>query len=632
LPHAAASSSPLVRFGVFELDLESGELRKQGRRVKIDHQPLRVLECLLEQPGRVVTREELRQKLWPSDTFVDFEQAINSTIKRLRQTIGDSSDSPHFVETLPRHGYRFICPVSGGPQAAGPEAASGPRQRIAAIALFAVASAALVAIGLNFRRPSEQMTAIAVLPFDNLTGQADLAYLVDAIHDELITELAQIGGLKVISRTSVLRFRHPAKPLREIAADLDVDGVVEGAVSRDGQRWHVTAQLISARDDHHVWAASYERSDRELAVIPRQITREILGRLGIKVLPHEQARLAKTEAIRPEAFRAYSNGQYYAAKLTPDALQKAVHHFHEALDLDPSYAAAWQALGSAYEALGNWGGRSDDRRGAQAEFRLRAFAALQRAVDLDPGLRESHQALGRMRFAEWEWEEGKKAFERAREVDPTYPGFTIYLLATARFDEAFDAQRRAAELDPLNYYTQVAVGWTAFMAGRYDDGIAALRSVIDLNPALPPAHYELAWCLAKKGKYTEALTECDTSLALLRRQQPKTYVAQACEWVYAAAGRRREALEFARRIEADLEDDARFTRLAHVYDALGERDRALAYLEKAYQQKAASLPRQWYVPMLSDEIKADPRFQDIIRRTGQPWAKFPSPRATGQPR
>ena len=627
MPPSARALSSVVQFGVFELDLESLELRKNGRKLKIEGQPVQLLRCLVERPGHVVSREELQQKLWPSDTFVDFEHGLNSAVKRLRQALDDSADTPRFVETLPRRGYRFVCPVTAASVDVPERRAFAWNGWIAGMVLLVIATLAIMFLGVQRGSSAvPSVSSIAVLPLENLSGAPDQEHLVDGLHDEVITELAQISALKVISRTSVLRYKGQKKPLREIATELGVDGVLEGTVRRDGERWRVTAQLISARDDHHVWAQGYDRGARDLAAIPREIALGIARRLEVTLLPPERARLAKTEGVDPAAYNAYLKGNHHSAKFTDDGFKKAVRYFQEALDIDPTYARAWGGLGGAYHGLSGWGGPWDDESTSHPEYFRLAEAALNRAVALDPTLMEPHRALGRMKLKAWDWQGAAREFERAHELAPNHAGFPVYLLNQGKFDEAVATQRQNAKLNPLGYASQLTVGMMAFMAGHYDEAIASLKKTIDLDPQPPLAHFELAWCYAKKGMYSEAVASCETSLALMRRTAPKTFVATSCEWVYAVAGRRREALELAHRLERQT-NKAFVLRLAHVYDALGDRERALMYLQKAYEGKAGDLPHQWYMPMLSDAIKADPRFQEMIRGTGNPWARFPAARS-----
>ena len=620
---------PIIQFGSYTLDVLAEELHKNGTRIRLAGQPLKVLLLLLQRPGKVVKREELRQRLWPSDTFVDFESGLNNAVKKLRDVLSDSAETPRFVETLPRRGYRFICPLNGA-AAHTPSSATWWRDHWRTAAVFGMLSACLSGLlTLNVTGVRERLfgmrgdfpiRSLAVLPLENLIGDTQQEYFVDGIHDELITEVAQIGSLRVISRTSVLRYKQQLKSLPEIARELDVDGVLEGAVQRSGDRIHLTVQLISARNDRHVWAQSYDRDLRELPALPGEIALTIAGQLKIHLTQREQDRLAGVKTVDPDVYKAYLKGRYYAGKWTNKDLWQAIRHFQEALDLDPTYAPAWAGIGACYEYLGSFASGADL---SSADARIRAKAALARAVELDPTLREPHQALGRMKLADWDWEGGAREFQRAKDLDPTWQGGTVYLLKTGRFDEAAAAQRWETEIDPLGYDTQLVLGWTYFMAGRFDESIAQLKKVIQLDPGIHHAHYELAWNYAKKGMYEEATAQCETALAIVRKRQPEAFAAQGCGWVYAMAGRRREALEIAHNLEKQLAGDDTSIQLAHIYDALGDYNRALAFLSKAYEERADHLPNQWYTPMISDRLRAAPRFQELIRRTGIPWATFP---------
>ncbi len=624
-----AQALPIIRFGSYTLDVPAGELHKNGTKIRLPDQPFQILLLLLQRPGEVVTRDELRHHLWSSDTFVDFERGLNSAVKKLRDVLGDSAETPRFVETLPRRGYRFIYPV-GEAAPKGRVLPEPPRPRPVAwllaglSVLLAGAFVFVVAARRNWLAPKNtggSIRSIAVLPLENHTGDPQQEYLVDGIHDELITEVAQMGGLKkVISRTSVMQYKGSRKPLPQIARDLNVDGVLEGGVQRAGDRIRVTVQLIAASEDRHVWAQTFERDSRDASLLPAEIASAIAGKLGMQLAPEARVRLGEMKPVNPEVYRAYLQGRYYAGKWTNQDLWQAIRHFQAALDLDPTYAPAWAGIGGCYEYLGTFASGADL---SSADARIRAKAALTRAVELGPTLREPHQALGGMKLDEWDWEGATREFQRARELDPGFAP-SRYLVHTGRFDDAVAAARRGAELDPLGYDTQLNLGWTYFMAGRFDESTAQLKKVILLDPGIHHAHYELAWNNAKTGKYREAIAECETALAIVRKRQPEAVTAQGCGWVYAIAGRQREALEIAHHLEKKQAGDDGSIQLAHIYDALGDRTHALAVLSKAYDEHAKALPNQWRSPMVSDELKADPRFQALIRRTGIPWATFPS--------
>lgn len=633
MPQPASALPGVVRFAAFELDRSAGELRKKGLKLRIEGQPLQVLELLLERPGQVVTREELQQRLWPSDTFVDFEQGINSAIKRLRQALDDSTQTPRFIETLPRRGYRFIYPLST-PSDPSDRPPSEPRSRVASrrfligAVCLAAAVGGLVATGVwQFagtgvdRRP---VIRLAVLPLENLSGDAGDSAVLDELHDELIARLNEVGAFAVIARDSAVRYQERMASLPDVATVLNVDAVLICEVHRKGQGWHLTAYLTPPQRSERLWTKGYEANGRDLALVPSWVARGLADHFRVVLTAREEVRLAKAKPLDPSLFRAYATGQQHLHKWTPDALRKALVSFEEAIAIDATYAPAWAARGEAFLVLGETGAGQGDEESIR-----RAEAALVRAIELDPTLREAHESLGRLRFRAWDWSRGAREYELANEADPHHPGFPVYLLALGRFGEAVEAQRRAARLDPLNYSSQLIVGWTAFMAGQFDEAIRALKATIDLDPRESHGHRELAWAYAATGRHSDAIRECETASALMIKEGSNAAVPGGCEWVYARAGRRAEALEMARRIEqAPGGTSHRFMRLAHTFDALGERERALSYLQQAYDARAASLPQAWYVPMLSNAIKADPRFQDLIRRTGQPWAKFPPVRVT----
>lgn len=607
-----------VRFGAFEADLRTGELRKRGLKIRLEGQPMQVLVLLLERPGELVTREEVKQRLWPANTFVDFEVSINAAVKRLRQALGDSAETPRFIETLPRRGYRFIYPIE--PEEPLSAAPWYVRRRVAVLAGAAAISVVLFwsSTWLARYHGRPELTSLAVLPFENLTGEPEQEYFVDGLHDELITELAQISALKVISRTSVLRYKQQKKPLPEIARELGVDGIVEGTVRVGGDRVRMTVQLISAKDDRHLWAQSYDTDPHELPRLPGLIAWSMAKKLHIELTAQERTLLDNAKGVDPAASRAYFKAHYYASKVTREHLWKAIGYFHEALDADPSYAPAWAGLGECYERLASQ---------AQENTLAQAKEALEKAVALDPLLREPHQALGRLKLAAWDWEGAAREFQRAHEVDPSWEGPELFLLVSGQAEKAVAAARRSAALDPLTYGTQLSAGWTYFMAGHYDEAIAQWQKTARLDPNIHHAYYELAWGYTKKRMFPDAIRECETALAKLQQKQPDARVVASCGWVYAAAGRRNEALEIARQLEANRGEGASIA-AAHAYDALGDHERALEVLTAAYKDHDARLPRQWLSPMLSNEIKADTRFQELIRRTGNPWARFPTAGAT----
>lgn len=630
------TTSHLIRFATFQVDFKTGELLKNGLRIRLQDHPLKILAMLVERAGDVVTREELQQSLWSTDTFVDFEHGLNKAVNKLREALGDAAEHPRFIETLPRRGYRFVAKLEVPAPPAPTEDARPARTRWRHWAAIGIGAAGL-AIGLGVllalnvgglrnwlrgRPAPERITSIAVLPLENLTGDPQQEYFVDGIHDELITQLAQVGSLKVISRTSVMRYKKDKPPLREIGRELGVEGVLEGTVRRAGDRLHVTAQLISVRDDRHVWARSYDRDVRGVSMLSSEVARTVAQQLNVQLTPQEQALLSNAKPVDPAAYTAYLKGKYFAQKVTNEGLHRAIEFFREAIDRDPGYAPAWAEMGDSYEFLSGYGLRGDDL--SKKDALLRAKAAVERAIELDPTLGGPHQALGTMKMNEWDWEGAERMFQRAHDLDPNYGVYSFYLIMAGRFDGAVAAARRTVERDPLAYSERLFLGWTYFYARRYDESIVALKRAVELDPRIHHAHYELAWNFAMKSKFGEAISECDTSLALMRQTQPEAVAANECGWVYGLVGRHRQALEIARQLEKSADEAQNYTIVAHIYDAVGQRDNALEWLEKAYKNHDPWLPRQWAMPMVSEELRADPHFQELMRRTGNPWVKFPA--------
>ncbi|MCH8947330.1 MAG: winged helix-turn-helix domain-containing protein [Acidobacteria bacterium] len=349
------SASQVVRFGVFEVDLQAAELRKNGVKVKLQEQPFQILNLLLERPGKVVTREEIQKKLWPADTFVDFEHSLNAAVKRLREALGDSADNPRFVETLPRRGYRFIYPVEGRPstalgikgQAGLDGRRIGRRAWLAALGLLALAA---VVVGLNvgglrdklLGRPAPgAITSIAVLPLANLSGDPEQDYFVDGMTETLITELSKIGALTVISRQSVMQFKGTDKPLPEIARELNVDAVVVGSALHIGERVRITVQLIEAASDRNLWAENYDRELRDILALHSEVARAIAREIKITLTPQEQVQLGRAQPVDPETYQLYLKGNFQLTRLSQTGFRKAVEHYQQAIEKDPAYAPAY---------------------------------------------------------------------------------------------------------------------------------------------------------------------------------------------------------------------------------------------------------------------------------------------------
>src|SRR3989454_2954136 len=397
-----------VRFGIFELDADAGELRKQGTRMKLQEQPLQMLQVLLQRPGEVVTREELQQKIWPSDTFVDFDHGINNAIKRLREALGDAAETPHYIETLPRRGYRFI-------------------GKIECEAL--------------------RMRSLAVLPLENLSHDPQQEYFAEGLTEALITTLAKVGELRVVSRTSAMLYKGVHKSMREIARELDVDAIIEGIVLRVGRRVRITAQLIDAAKESHRWAESYERDLRDVLALQTEVAQAIAREIRIKLTPLDQARFAEVVPVEPDAYEAYLRGRYHWNRRSGEGLGKAIHYFQQTIAEDPTYAAAYSGLADCLSALGWWGFVSPNEGCGRAKK-----LALQ-AVELDPSLSEARASLAwASMLYDYDFAAAEREFERSVELNPHYPTahqwFGLYLAMMGRYEEAYTELKRAIRLDP----------------------------------------------------------------------------------------------------------------------------------------------------------------------------------------
>ncbi len=546
----------LIRFGVFELDLRSGELQRQGRKIRLEGQPVQILICLLENPGELVTREELHRKLWPADTFVDFEQGLNAAVKRLRQALNDSADNPRFIETLPRRGYRFIAPMHAvaltGDESAvqvAPAFTDAPpipdlpkakdqaqihlsentvpavrlrwprilkRSGIAILAMLAILTSWILRPGTH---PPPAIRSLAVLPLENLSGDISQDYFSDGMTDELITELGQISELRVISRTSIMTYKGVHKSLPQIARDLNVDAVVEGAVLRSGNRVRITAQLILAAADKHLWARSYDGEMGDTLALQKQVARSIASEIRIELTPHEQAALKNGTRVSPEAYDAYLKGRYFWNKRTADGLRKAIDYFDQVIATDPNYAEAYAGLADSYALAGDW----EYGVLAPKEAYPRAKAAAAKALELDNTLGEAHISLAFcLDGFDWDWESAGKEFRRGIELNPGYATghhwYAWHLTTLGRNDEAISEMKKAENLDPLSLIISAELAEEFLIAHRYDEAIKQSRKTMALDPFFAVAHFELGQAFVQKHMYNEAIVELQKAIELSARQ------------------------------------------------------------------------------------------------------------------
>jgi len=466
---APAPAARVLRFDTFELDLRTGELRKHGAKLRLQGQPLQLLGILLQGAGNLVTREELRAQIWPADTFVDFDHSLHNAIGRIREALGDSAEIPRYIETLPRRGYRFIAPVEEvqAPRisTARISEANGNKTREAVAvglptaqrAAFAVILCFCVASGLGawaawrhfyVKSPVPPIRSLAVLPMQNLSGDVAQEYFADGMTDELITDLAKVGALRVISRTSVMRYKGTKKGLPEIARELNVDAVVEGSVMRSGNRVRITAQLLHAPTDKHLWAESYERDLGDVLRLQSEVARTIAQQVRAQLTPQQQARLGSAPVVNPEAYEAYLRGRYYLSNqfTMAEPLNRAKSYFEESIRKDPGFALAYSGLADSYVYLAIF--RQLSPEGAYRP----AKEALRKALELDDSIGEAHDTLGVLSWrSELNWNAAEREFNRAIALAPSYScaheDRALYLSFMGRRAEALAEIAKSSELD-----------------------------------------------------------------------------------------------------------------------------------------------------------------------------------------
>ncbi len=613
-----------VRFGVFEVDLRSGELRKQGLKIKLQGQPIQILALLLERPGELVTREELREKLWPADTFVDFEHGLNAAIKKLRAALGDSADSPRFVETLHRRGYRFIYPVEGVSRVSPAAGATGldgrsigRRAWLAALGLVALLA---VLIGLNVGGLRERLLggvgpvpieSLAVLPLKNLMGDPEQEYFVEGMHEALTAELSKISALKVISRTSAMRYKETDKAMPQIARELGVAGLIEGSVLREGDQVRITVQLIHGPSDKYLWAGSFDRELRGILALHSEVARAIAGEIRIAVSPAEQARLARTPSVNPEAYQLYLQGRYYWNKRNPEGFEKAIQLFNQAIQKDPNNALAYSGLADSYVLLDFWI--------SVQEALPQALAAAGTAVALDDSSAEARTSLGfaLMRY-QWDWAGAEREFRRAIELNPGYATahhwYAVLLTSLGRHQEAYREIMRARDLDPVSPIIAHHVGLHFYCLGDYDQSLDWNRRTLEIDPRFPIAFVNLGRSYLQKGMYEQAIAEMQRAMEVCG--DCPSLLGQLGH-AYAAAGRRGEARRILERLKKQSRSLYLSYPIAEIYLGLGDEDQALTRLEQAHKERSAWMIYIRVEPKW-DPLRRDPRCQDLLRRMNFP--------------
>jgi TolB-like protein/DNA-binding winged helix-turn-helix (wHTH) protein/Tfp pilus assembly protein PilF len=605
------SPQPRVSFGSFELNPSEGELRKSGLRIKLHEKPLQVLLTLLKHPGEVVTRKELQERLWPQDTFVEFENGLNNAISRLREALGDTAESPRFIETIPRRGYRFLPEVS--PAASSSPASGSFRLWLLAI-LFSVGAALVLGVASHFAVPrSKAMQSLAVLPFRNLGAGTAEEYFTDGMTDAVTTKLAKLGVSKVISETSVAQFKDTKKSVPEIARALSVDGVVEGAVLREGNQVRITVQLIRADTDRHVWAESYQRQMTDILALQEDVALGVARAIKLELSPGAAAQSASPQPVNAEAYEAYLKGRYFMQKRDQSAMH-AKDYFEQAIQLEPGYAPAYAGLSDFYVlAL------------PPKEALPKAKEYAQKALQLDPNLPDAHISLAYIYFYDdWNWLSAGEEFQRAISLAPglaeSHRWYAVYLAAMGRMAEAMRQAQRALELDPLSISAHHGAAIAAISAGQYDRSIEEGRKIIELDPNDPRAYLDMGVGHLQKRMYQEALQDTEKGIAASHRDP---FVLSIAAHVYGRLGN----LEQAGKLVQEMRAASQKTFVppfffATAFVGMGKEKEAMEALEEGYKTHDPDMvglnSTAWFEP-----LRSDPRFQNLVTRMLFPPVNLP---------
>jgi TolB-like protein/DNA-binding winged helix-turn-helix (wHTH) protein len=656
-----ASSRRQVRTGFFEVDLASGQLLKNGRKLPLQEQPFRVLAMLLERPGEVVTRQELQARLWPADTYVGFDEGLNTAIRKLRTAFGDSAGNPRFIETLPRRGYRFIAPVTETTTASGVSAVldaigtkedevavAGSGQAVSApdypalapgvqkwrskavVLVTAFLILALTVVAYITRKHSSPGSApakramLAILPFQNLSNDPAQEYFSDGLTEETITDLGQLSpeNLGVIARTSAMAYKRTDKTIGQIGRELGVDYILEGSVRREGGKARVSAQLIRVSDQTHLWAENYDRELADMLDVQNDLGRSIAEQVSANLTPQRQIELSKKHIVNPEAYDLYLKGRFYWNQRTPGAIKESIGYFVQATAKDPNFALAYAGLADAYNISNVVGLYSPSESFPQAR------EAAMRAIQLDPSLAEAHAALG-MEKSHYEFDlpGAEREFLKALEVNPNSPYAHLFysncfLLPVGRKAQAIAENRRAVEIDPLSLPINNFLGMTYMMAGDDESAYRQFQRTIAMDPSFPLAHEYFSWFLTTTGRYEESIKEKEKG-DVLSGASPEQAAAEAIvmEKAFKSGGEKRfwqKHLELELKAGQQPGASASPFMIAADYAMAGQTDKAFEYLEKSYEEREGQdLTLLKFDPSYKN-LRSDPRFSSMLRKIGLP--------------
>jgi TolB-like protein/Tfp pilus assembly protein PilF len=582
----------MKKFGTFEIDLRARELKKGGIRIRLQDQPFEILAMMLDRPGEVVTREELRQRLWPAGTFVDFEHSLNAAVKRLRAALGDDADNPRFVETLHRRGYRFIAPVDSfdnGSPAMQP--ADAPR-------------------AISKSQDGGSAVRLVIVPFANLSSDPAQEYFSDGLTEEMITQIGRLcpARLGVLARSSSMLFKRSGKSASEIGRALAVDYLLEGSVRREGDRVRITAQLIEARSEVHLWAETYDRRLEESLLLQSDVAARIAHSLAMELVPDQREAIKRVSPRQTEAYQAYLKGRFHWNRTADEGLQPALAYYERALDLDPAFAAAHAALARGEVALADYS-RQPGRVALE-----RARAAALRAIELDPGISDAHVALAEVQKGlDWDWAAAESTYRRAIALSPScetaHHSFAVFLAGMGRHDEARREADRACWLGPICLTVNTSAAWVRYAAGDYEETIERCRHTLEMDASYALARRLLGAAYLAAGKPREGMRELEK---VAEEDSAKTVSLAWLAHAKAVSGKRDEASELLKHLSG-LNGDCYVPayHMALAYAGLRDMDAAFAMLARACDERDPAIV-QIAIEHRLQPLHADARFARLL--------------------
>ena len=613
---ASSQEREVARFNGFQLDLSSGELRREGVPVKLQPQPAKVLVLLTSRAGDIVSRAELAERVWGSETFVDFEHGLNYAIRQIRTALEDNAEQPRFLETVPKLGYRFIAPVQRLPVA--PATPVSPRKSeirhlwplAAALSALLIGALAYQTWARHSRLPAApEKIRLAVLPFQNLTGQPAQEFVSDGFTEEMITQLGGLehNHLSVIARTSSMSYKNSSKPISQIGRELDLQYVVEGSVRSWGDRIRVTAQLIHVDDQSHIWAQNYESDRKDILRVESEIAEAISEQIRLSLSQEERTRLNNASSVDPQVYELCLLGRYEWNKRTEDGLVKSVEYFRQAIDRNPAYAPAYAGLAEAYLVSAFYS------RGSPRDLYDKAQVAAEHTVQLDNLNFQAHTTLGLV--ASSYLRPGAAAeFQRALQINPNYATahhwYAFDLWRTGQHDRSLSEMERAIELDPVSPIISTDKAMFLLAAGQVDDAVSVLKRTLDFAPQFSEAHRSLAIAYVHQGRLSEAASEARTALGL----NPNNLGAQATlGYVHAVAGHRDQAQAVLQKLATAGEGKNHTWYFeAWIYVGLNQREKALDCLDKEYEARTPMMIAITIEPIFKP-LSGNPRFQKLLQ-------------------